>query len=150
MILNTSAMSVIKQILHSHCLGYQFITTFGMVIFYLACGLVKYCIPLVVINLDIQHAIFAYYSQKSMYMSCFFIVKFSGLWLSWPIVSEKLIVDLLQSTNANAIMSPTPIMEAISSKPIRHHVNFLSVKGRNKHKAFIHSYCLQWVVLSTS
>ena len=147
MILYTSAMSVIKQILHSHCLGYQFITTLGMVIFYLACGLVKYCIPWVVINLDIQHAICAYYSQNlyTMYMSCFFTVKFSGLWLSWPVVSEKLIVDLLQSTNANAIMSPTPITEAISSKPIRHHVNFLSVKGRNKH-----SYCLQWVVLSTS
>ena len=37
-------------------LDIRFITTLGMAIFHSACGLVEYCIPRVVINLDIQHS----------------------------------------------------------------------------------------------
>ena len=35
---------------------YSFITTLEMAIFHSACGLVEYCIPWVVVNLDIQHS----------------------------------------------------------------------------------------------
>ena len=49
--------NIIKQIICTFTvLDIRFITTLGMTIFHSACGLVEYCIPRVVINLDIQHS----------------------------------------------------------------------------------------------
>ena len=45
------------------------------------------------------------------------------------VCTSTIAVHLLHDITANAIRSPTPIIEAISSRKIRHHLNFFSTKG---------------------
>ena len=45
------------------------------------------------------------------------------------VCTSTIAVHLLHDINANATRSPTPIIEAISSKKIRHNLNFFSTKG---------------------
>ena len=100
-------------------LDIRLITTLGMVIFHSACGLVEYCVPRVVINLDIQHSsvqyLLIFYEDGSWHLAMrvypfFSIEKIMGL---CSLTEEGTTIVRYSSTSENVL---TIVLETICVK----------------------------------